>query len=196
MHAKVVSAMPMRFMGRGMVRKVLRLIGLLAKQNQLPLKGLQPIQLIRGNWFADGLWPGAAFRYNFPSFTFCRLGPSPPFHPTMGMNRTLEHMAILCRLICRMSPLSPEKIRQFLPDFLLLKNIISVLAPRHRLPVPRVEHLAFAAVAKDGDAFATQIVSQIVNYPTLKDGACDCTKNRVTIGWLTTALKAMFIAAM
>jgi hypothetical protein len=35
-----------------------------------------------------------------------------------------------------------------------------------------------------------------VNYPTLKDGACDCTKNRVTIGWLTTALKAMFIAAM
>jgi hypothetical protein len=146
--------MPMRFMGRGMVRKVLRLIGLLAKQNQLPLKGLQPIQLIRGNWFADGLWPGAAFRYNFPSFTFCRLGPSPPFHPTMGMNRTLEHMAILCRLICRMSPLSPEKIRQFLPDFLLLKNIISVLAPRHRLPVPRVEHLAFAAVAKDGDVFA------------------------------------------
>ncbi|MCX6678939.1 MAG: tetratricopeptide repeat protein [Methanothrix sp.] len=35
-----------------------------------------------------------------------------------------------------------------------------------------------------------------VNYPTLKDGACDCAKNRVTIGWLTTALKAMFIAAM
>jgi len=40
------------------------------------------------------------------------------------------------------------------------------------------------------------IAETSVNYPTLKDGACDCAKNRVTIGWLTSALKAMFIAAM
>jgi hypothetical protein len=66
---------------------------LLAEQTQLSLMWLRPTQLIRGNGFGCGLWPGAAFRYILPSFAFCRLWPSPPFHP----------MAILCRSICRMS---------------------------------------------------------------------------------------------
>jgi hypothetical protein len=81
-----------------------KFLGLSARsQSKPPLRELQPTKLLRRNRFADGLWPEAAFRYNLPSFTFCRPGPFPPFHPTMGMNRTPENMAILCRSICRMN---------------------------------------------------------------------------------------------
>lgn len=38
-----------------------------------------------------------------------------------------------------------------------MATLSAVLAPRHRLPVARVEHLASAALAKDGDALASQI---------------------------------------
>jgi hypothetical protein len=47
--------------------------------------------------------------------------------------------------------------------FSCIHSSLAVLAPRHRLTVAQVEHLATAAIAKDGDALAAQVVSQVVN---------------------------------
>ena len=65
--------------------------------------------------FAGGLWPGAAFPYNLPTFTF--LPPlalsSFPSHNPDEQDSVVK--AILCRLICRMRPAK-------LPDLFRLRD--------------------------------------------------------------------------
>ena len=65
--------------------------------------------------FACGLWPGAAFPYNLPTFTF--LPPlalsSFPSHNPDEQDSVVK--AILCRLICRMRPVK-------LPDLFRLRD--------------------------------------------------------------------------
>jgi hypothetical protein len=45
--------------------------------------------------------------------------------------------------------------------FSCIHSSLAVLAPMNRLPIAQIEHLALAAVTKDGDALAAQVVSQV-----------------------------------